>query len=221
MFDPSIKNNPAAATQQKLVNATMRTRIGDGTFTYTELLSAEEPMRTMGLMFLDGIVLNGSFPVGGGEIENWGGERIRLVAIETATENGTVIKPIKVGVMQDVPRPGTFVVERKKVMKSFGDIADMTDNGPNERLARLVLVQRGFPVLTNRGNSRDGDVVEWRWLEREAAKGDMAAPGIVELYEKLLPRVQAFDEAQAKATEEKQAKRKYTKTAPAPAGSGV
>ncbi len=221
MFDPSIKNNPAAATQQKLVNATMRTRIGDGTFTYTELLSAEEPMRTMGLMFLDGIVLNGSFPVGGGEIENWGGERIRLVAIETATENGTAIKPIKVGVMQDVPRPGTFVVERKKVMKSFGDIADMTDNGPNERLARLVLVQRGFPILTNRGNSRDGDVVEWRWLEREAAKAELAAPGIVELYERLLPRVEAYEaELAGKAATE--TKRKYTKkTDPASAGPGV
>ncbi len=189
MFDLSIKNNPSSVEQQKMVDATVRTRIADKSFTYTELCSALEPMRTMGFQYLDGIKINGSFPIGGGEFESWGGERFLLVAIDPS-------KPLKFGVIQDVPRAGTFLVERKKVMKDFGDIAYVTDTGPNERMARNLLVQRGFPILANRGNSREGDVVEWRWLEKEAEKGEGAAPGIVELYERLLPRVQAFLAAQ-------------------------
>lgn len=219
MFDPSITTQSAADAQRKMVGAAVRARIGNGTFTYTELLSAQEPMRTMGLECLDGIVMaSGNVPGTGGEIENWDDERIRLVAIDPE-------KPIKVGVLQDVKVPGTFRVERKKVMKIFGDVVDMTDRGPHERLARQVLVQRGWPVLQNRGNSREGDVVEWRWLEREALGTD-PAPGVVELYEQLLPRVEAFDQAQAKAVEaaaqaKAEKKAKTTKSAGTQSPAGV
>jgi hypothetical protein len=220
MFDPSIIQNPAAAKQREAVANAVRSEISSGTFTYTELLSAMEPMRTMALECLDGIVMNGTVPGAGGEVENWGGERIRLVHIDPG---GTIKHPV----MQDVRVPGTNQVKRQKVMKDFGNIVDMTDVGPTERLARNVLYQRGWPVKQNKsGGSREGDVIEWRWLEKEAALGDKAAPGVVDMYLALLPRVEAFDEALAKAAEaaaqaKADKKTKTTKNAGAPAPAGV
>lgn len=219
MFDPSIIVNSSSSDQRRAVASAVRAAVASDEFTYTELLSAREPMRTMGLECLDGIIVDGgNRPGPGGEVENWEGRRIRLVHIEPEGR-------IKYPVMQDVRVAGTHQVKREKVMKDFGNIADMTDIGPTERLARNVIYQRGYPVKQNKSNgSREGDVVEWRWLEKEAALGAAAAPGIVDLYERLLPRVTAFDEAQAKAAEaiakakaETKAKTKAT-GASAPAG---
>lgn len=188
MFDPAILSLPSAVRQRAAVKAAIRQAIDRGTFTYTELLSCEEPLRTFGLEALDGVGVTNNEPnYNQGDIEMWGGRSFRLVHVDP---RGTIKHPV----MTDIRIPGTENVKRLKAPKEFGNVADVSDIYP-DRLARNILFQHGWPCrqTITKGNTV-GTVVEWEWLKKEAARPD-PAPGVRELFEEISTRPGMSDAA--------------------------
>lgn len=191
MFNPGLGAIPNAAKQRAEVRRIVFDHIGAGTFTYSELLSAEEPWRTMALEALDGVTVQGSKPSYNGEgVEDWGGRPFRLIHI--APEGR-----IKVAVAKQVRVPGSDVTKVERFMDDVGNIADVHDQ-PHNRQARQILFQHGWPVrqTVSKGNST-GTVVEWNWLVQEASRGDQAKPGVLDLFEELSERMKAWEAAKA------------------------
>jgi hypothetical protein len=180
LFTQAILSEPSANKQRKAVADVVREAINNGSFTYTELLSAQEPMRTYALEFLDGVTVENSTPRPGGQVENWQGQPIKLVHIKPT---GVITAPV----IQELRIIGTTDVKPVKATKSFGNVADVGDYYP-DRLARMILVQKGWPIrqVASKG-AVIGEIVEWRWLEKEAARSD-AAPGVKELYDEIRTR---------------------------------
>lgn len=210
MFDPGILADNASDRQRSAVNDVMRKALDNDTFTYTELLSEKEPLRTYGLEFLDGVkVQDNGIPIYGiVKVEHWHeqGGRHLLVHLDP---KGT----IKYMVREEVRVPGINKIRPENVMKDFGNIALFTD-ALGDRVARNILFLHGYPVRQNvtEGNMI-GTVVEWKWLEKEAALGAGAAHGILELHAEMKHRVAAFEAAQAKkAADAREAKITKSKT---------
>lgn len=211
MFDLGLLANPSANAQRDAVGLVVQQRIDDGTFNYTELLCAQEPMRTFALEYLDAVKVQGTVAqYMQGAHQDWNGQRVRLVCVNEHlldARNGAPVldasgNPVSDQIRYPVQKrfrvPGTSQVKTEKIMENFGSIADVLDS-PGERLARMILVQHGWPIrqhVTKGG--QEGRIVEWRWLEREARLGENAAMGVVELYQRLKPRVDAYDEARSK-----------------------
>lgn len=209
MFDPGIIANPSADQQRQAVAAVVRTALDDGTFTYTELLSSKEPMRSFGLEYLDGIKVQGTIPIYGTEtVEHWNdqGGRHLLAHIEAS---GSIKHPVR----KDVRVPGANLIRREEVTENFGNVALVTD-AFGERFARNILYQQGWPVRQNSsGGSHAGDVVEVKWLKKEAALGEKAAHGVLELWAQIAPRVEAWEAAQAKKASDARKKINDSKSA--------
>lgn len=189
MFDPSLLNEPSQSKLRDAVRKAVRAAIDGGTFTYTDLQLAQEPLRTIALEYLDGVTVKNGIPTAAGStIENWeGGQKFRLVHIRPGGR-------ITYQVAKDVPIFGTDKTRRTKGPRDFGPAADVPDTYP-DRVARNILFHKGWPMRQAASNGgTDGEVVEWKWLEREANK-DEPAPGVRELYEELLARQASTAEA--------------------------
>jgi len=189
MFSTGLLSIPTQSKQRDQVRVELLAAINSGTFTYTELLSSQEPFRTMALEILDGVTGNQSIPTyGGGSVQTWGNKPFRLVHVDP---NGR----IKVPGMKDVRVPGASSTRQEKHWEDLGNIADVYDY-PHDRQARYLLQTKGWPVrqtITN-GNTV-GSIVEWEWLVQEAARGSAARPDCVELHAEIAKRIDAWEEA--------------------------
>lgn len=193
MFNPGIAATPSSSKQRDAVRAAIHEAIANGTFTYTELLASQEPFRTFGLEVLDGVTVTGSKPTYGGEgLQDWGGQPFRLCHVE---ENGVIRLPV----MKAVRVPGSFAIKNEKHWESAGNIADVYDH-PHNRQARYLLQTKGWPVrqTVSSGNAI-GSIVEWEWLVQEAARGEQARPGCIELHDRIAKRIEAWEAARAAA----------------------
>jgi len=200
MFELSVFQESVAKRQREAVKEAVNKAIRNGTFTYTDVLMAAEPVQTYAFEHLDGYTSeNGS----SNQVSNaLLGEPIRLVCLR----DGDSIK---------INRWGTRRIwgtneqgPNEKLTVSLGPDALVDDKHP-ERLARNVLRKSGWPIRNKRSRTaNDGSVVEWAWLEREANVKD-APPEVTELYLAILART-----APATAHAPKQ-----TKSAGAPASA--
>lgn len=183
MFDFSVIHESVAKKQREGVNSTLATAMRSQTLTSTAVLMAPEPLRTMALEYLDGYNSESGKPETSGDPK-------ALDPVLLICRNPT--DTIKVFSWATRSIYGTNVqAPPQKVTKDLGPIA-MVDNSFPTRYARNVLRSRGWPVrdVLSRG-ANSGAVIEWRWLELEAKKDD-APPELKEIYEELLPRVEAF-----------------------------
>ncbi len=166
------------------IEETVRTAKQNGTYTYTEHHLAAEPYRTMGFEYLDALRRDGDGrPISEGAPETWDGHAFLLVSLDPN-------QGIKHGVVGDYKVAGTNRVKRDKRPRDFGSIVEMPD-APGHRWARDLIFQKGWPVLQTMGGRETASLVEWNWLEKAANEED-PAPGVVELYEELKPRVEAY-----------------------------
>ncbi len=157
----------------------------------TELLQEQEPDRTMCFMAIDGHVLNGGSPMVDPELQI---ERppVRLMHLETG-------KPIHVKERKEERVPGTVLMVMNTRQRPIGD--DVT---VRHVVARDLLYKHGFPTLDHRTRGgKKGTIVEVAWLEAEARKPD-CLPEILELYERLLPRIQKGTAAPKSADDKQQ-----------------
>ncbi len=174
---------PTAARQRQRVDAEMAAALETKSFTYTELLCADEPVRTMGLEYLDGLISNSGRPESTGQVIHF--EPVRLVQIDG--------KPIKFVGTVHTRVPGTGRTNAETVRKELPADSFVPDLFP-DRLARRLLVTQGWPVLQSReGSGLVGQVVEYRWLQKAAAAPD-ATEEVKALWERL------GDKPSAKAT---------------------
>jgi len=158
----------------------------DLSFTYTEVLMAPEPIRTMALEILDGISSQNGIPQSVGNALDVG--PVRLIAID---KNGV----IKISRWGNRNIYGTTVeAAPQKFSESFGNDAVVTDAYP-ERLARNVLRREGWPSrnLSSRGTNQ-GSIVEWKWIEKRARQPD-APSEVLDIYNDLLERMTASQPA--------------------------
>lgn len=180
MLDPALANKTQKARRQAVASVVDDT-IRAGKFTYTDFLIAQEPMRSDVLEFLDGVHVEGTIPRSTGDgAQTWDGEPILLVHVDP---RGSIVSSVR----SREKVPGTNEFRMVKRYRNFGNVARVDDTYP-ERTARMILDRDGWPVVQTRTNgARDGSVVEWRWLEREANSPTPSA-GTVELYQEILTR---------------------------------
>ena len=212
MFSVGILSLATQGAQREAVKAELSEAIRNATFTYTELLSAKEPLRTMALEILDGVTVNQSIPTyGGGAVETWDNRPFRLVHVDP---NGRIKAPI----MKDVRIPGARSTKQEKHWEDLGNIADVFDY-PHDRRARYLLRTKGWPVMQTITNGNAvGTIVEWEWLVQEAALGASARPGCVELYDDVAKRIEAWEASAAATAEAAAATKKAAKKQTQPGG---
>lgn len=195
MFDVQTLSEPVATKQKIAVRIAVKKALANGTFTYTDVLMASEPVRTMALEAIDGIESPNGTPQAIGNPEDVG--PVRIVCINAKHE-------IKVSQWGNRNIFGTEVeAPREKISRTLGSDAIVIDAYP-ERLARNVLRRLGWPIrnLQSRGTN-EGSVVEFKWLEREAKKPGSPAE-IVAIYEDIMTR-QPASEAPAQPIKNKTA----------------
>ncbi len=184
MFDTGKLSTLKGKPLRDAIEEVVRTAKQNGTYTYTEHHLSQEPYRTMGFEYLDALRRDGDGkPISEGAPETWDGHAFLLVSLDAS-------KGIKHGIVKDYKVAGTNRVKREKRPHDFGAIAEMPD-APGHRWARDLIFQQGWPVLQTMGGRETASLVEWNWLDK-AAHEDDPAPGVVELYEQLLPRVTAY-----------------------------
>jgi hypothetical protein len=194
MFHPGLGAIPSAAKQREEVKRIVLDAISAGTFTYTELLSAPEPWRTMALEALDGVTVQGSRPSYNGQgVQDWNGRPFRLIHVKPDGR-------IKVPVERNVHVPGSSVTKPERVWEDVGNIADVYDH-PHNRQARQLLFAKGWPVRQTISNGNAiGEIVEWEWLQQAVAMGASARPGVVEMFEDIKNRMDAWEADRASAS---------------------
>jgi len=179
MFERAVFQEPVAKRQRAAVVEAVNKAIRNGTCTYTDILMADEPVRTYALEHLDGCTSESG---SSSQVSNaLLGEPIRLVCLNAK-------HTIKVS------RWGTRRIwgtneqgPAEKIPMDLGNDALVDDRHP-ERIARGVLRRNGWPIRNKLSRTaNDGSVVEWRWLEREAKEKD-APPEVVEHYRAILER---------------------------------
>ena len=180
MLDPALANKSQQARRDAVASA-VDDAIRAGTFNYTEFLLSAEPMRSDVCEFLDGVTVEGTIPRGTGDgAQHWNGEPVLLVHVDP---QGSIVSSVR----ERVKVPGTNGFRMVKSRRNFGNVARVPDAYP-ERTARMILAREGWPnVQMETNGARDGSVVEWRWLEREASSPTPSA-GTVELYQEILTR---------------------------------
>lgn len=179
MFDLAVFQESVASRQRAAVNASVDKAIRTGTFTYTELLMADEPVRTMALEYLDGVTSEGGTSATKGEpIEI---EPIRLVCINPNDS-------IKVSRWTQRRIVGTHIPgPSEKITELLGPDARVDDK-LSTRVARGILRRHGWPIRNkNSRGANDGTIVEWKWLEREAKLSDADAK-VKEIHADILAR---------------------------------
>ncbi len=195
MFDPQIPHLASADVQRKYVKRDVNAALDGDRFTYTELKSYREPLPTMGFEALDGVSVQNGVPVyGGTDIEEWDGRPLILVHKDPAGKITGFIK-------KRTPGFGGKRGKSEDVMNDYGNYAAIPDQLP-ERLARMILVQKGYPIIENLEveSGRNGEVIEWRWL-KQAALSANPPEGVPELYQEILAR-DGFREFLAKYDED-------------------
>jgi len=182
MFDFSVIHEPVASTQREAVRQTVLRATKDGSFTYTEVLMAPEPIRTMALEILDGISSQNGIPQSVGNALDVG--PVRLICVDPKG----VIKIARWGNRNIYGT--TIEAAPQKFVESYGNDAVVSDAYP-ERLARNVLRRDGWPSrnLSSRG-ANQGSIVELKWIEKRAKEPD-APPEVLEIYNQLLDRITA------------------------------
>lgn len=183
MFDQSFLQLPTKEAKKAAVKARVQTALESGTFTYTDLMLNHEELVTLAFEAMDGVVVSGTLPnYGQGGI--YRGGTVRLVSTDPT-------QPIKYSEFYEPLIAGTDQrgAPRKRTVE-LGQVADVDDSWEGQRIARRVLLQFGWPVRNVRSNgATTGHIVEWRWLEKAAARGD-ATQEITDLYNKLKPLVE-------------------------------
>lgn len=182
MFDLSVFQEPVAKRQRDAVRAAVDKAIRAGTFTYTDVLMAAEPVQTYALEYLDGCTSeNGQSSTVSNSML---GDPVRLVCIKASDS-------IKVARWGNRRIWGTNDQgPNEKIVTDLGNDALVDDRHP-ERIARNVLRKSGWPIRNKRSRAQnDGSIVEFAWLKREAETKD-PPPEVTELYEAIKARTQA------------------------------
>lgn len=218
MLDPELANNPSQDKRRAAVRRELLAWLKTGTFNYTEVLCAMEPLKSDILEVLDGVVVTASMAGSGGQLLEQG--LLKLVHVNpsgTLDDNGRAADVIKHPLMTEEEVPGTDRMKKAKAMHSFGNYADVPDMVP-DRIGRMILVRDGWPIRQSReGSSVIGTVVEWRWLKQRVDSGK-ASSLERKMHDEMLtrPGFRAFvGEAE---TENKQPNKSNRGGAPAPAG---
>lgn len=178
-INPSLTTEPSAAKRRLAVKDAVLRAIADGSFTYTEALLVDEPLRSDIFEVLDGVVVEATRSMSGH------GEPLMLGTVKLChvAPDGVIAHPV----FKTARVPGTDREIHSKGMKSFGNVADVPDMVPH-RIARMILFREGWPIRQMRERSSVvGTVVEWRWLEKEI-KGGNALPEVVDLYNEIVTR---------------------------------
>ncbi len=181
MFDDQLLSHGSAQARRRAVASVINARLHAGTFNYTELMTQPEPLLSDGMEILDGVMVENNIPkYQMGPVETWDGQGIVLVHIHPQGHIlGDVVVKERV--------PGTNQFRSVKRRRDFGNAAVISDV-PGERIARAMLYRSGWPIMQARTNGAAmGSVIEWRWLEREAASPD-AAEEVVKLYAEIITR---------------------------------
>lgn len=188
MLDPALANEPSSALRRQKVKTYVLAWLKAGTFNYTEVLSAQEPLRSDMLEVLDGVIVSANRAGSGEKI--YGHGDVVLVHVNppgTRDDKAALVDSIKCPITSTEEVPGTDRVTQVETTQSFGNFANVPDLYP-DRLARNVLVRDGWPIRQSRpGASVIGTVVEWRWL-KQAAASDTASKSVRSLYEEIRTR---------------------------------
>ncbi len=177
---------PTDAQQTEYFAKRTAAAVGARTFTYTDAFCAREPVTSKAFQWLDGVVVeNGTPKYGVNPAEDWGGRGILLLHKEPNGVFRVQLPSVKVRI------PGTEIYEEQERFKEYKSFAEVQDdprmNGG--RTARQVLFTRGWPTIlvASKGARQDGDVIEFRYLKREASRAD-ADQYVRDLYAEVLTR---------------------------------
>lgn len=167
MFEKA-KQESLHEKQQLYVRAEIEKLVAAGNFLYTPVLSEDDRWRTLALYALDDVTNDQGRLVYGSNFVRLPDVRLVVVnpvADRSALRTGTI--RYKATVTRVIP--GTLdMPERVSVWKDAGTDATL----PHE-IARQILVREGFPIVDRRSKGgRRGNVVEFKWLEREAQSTD-------------------------------------------------
>jgi hypothetical protein len=181
MFDAQLLSHGSAQARKAAVANVINARLHAGTFSYTELMSQQDPLLSDGMEVLDGVVVENTIPkYQMAPAESWGGQGIVLVHVHP---QGHIMGDI----MGRDRVPGTNQYQQVKRRKDFGNAAVVSDI-PGERIARAMLFRSGWPIVQARTKGASmGSVVEWRWLEREVTLPDVADE-VAKLYAEIITR---------------------------------
>lgn len=175
------QNIKAIGGQQKRLRAVrdyITSKVQTDPLFITEALQELEPDRTMIFMALDGHQLNGGSPMVTPDLKI-DQPPVRLM---TVNENQT----ISVKERKEERVPGTSQMVMQTRHRPLGN-----DVMVKNEIARDLLYKYGFPTLDHRTRgSKKGFIVEVTWLESEVKKPD-CLPELIELWERLQPRINA------------------------------
>lgn len=187
MFDHSITNLPSRVAKREAIESAILAAKEAGTLTYTDIMLNSQELVTFAFEVMDRVILDSNNVPQYGQ----GGERIdlepvRLVAIDPEFK-------IQTSVWHQPRIPGTNKSTRNRVkrMISYGNDVTLEDRLDDERPARRLLWEHGWPIRQFRSRTGElGSIVEWKWFERVATSAD-ATDEYRELYATLKARIGA------------------------------
>lgn len=180
MLDNNWLQLPTRAKKLEAVQDAVIDAIETGTFTYTDILLADEGLYILAFEVLDGITVNTmNIPQGGGRVYSVG--PIRLASIDPK-------QPMKTSEWYTPRVPGT-TKRGKAEMRSIdlGMDTMVDDSHDGGRTARMLLLKYGWPIRNIQSRSGNlGHIVEVKWLERVAS-----SPDATDEYRDLLAQINA------------------------------
>lgn len=187
MFDHSILNLTKRQDKRDAIEAALIKAKEEGVLTYTDIMLNHQEIVTFAFEVMDGVVLDSNNVPQYGQTERIEfDEPVRLLAIDPAYD-------IRLHKWESLRIPGTNTKEKNRIVKaiSFGNDATIDDRLDNERPARRLLWEHGWPVRQFRSRTGEvGQIVELKWLERVAQLKDAPAD-YRELYAALKARIEA------------------------------